>query len=114
MPQIQSKTAMDDFPQSNSAIIQRPGVSVAVLRVSDEEADLLPWNVDMGGVSPFRIPESPIHPFHAFSPDALIGPVWNHGITGKQYWNLQGIVNPALNPITILEGNSKDIVISIE
>ena len=68
----------------------------------------------MDGVNPFRLPRPPIHPFHAFSPDALIGPVWNRVIEGMQFWDLQGMVNSALNPITILEGNSKDIVISID
>ena len=113
VPQVQIKTAADDVPQSISATIERPAVSVAVIRTIGEELDPRLWNVDMGGVNPFRIPEPPIHLFHAFSPDALIGPVWNHGVAGKQYWDRQGMVNPARNSITILEGNSKDIEISV-
>ena len=76
----------------------------------------------MGSVNPFRLPELPIDHFRAFSPDALIGPVWNHGFPGQpneaygfegQFWDPQGMFNRAQNSITILEGNSKDIKISI-
>ncbi|MXX92443.1 MAG: hypothetical protein F4Y63_03200, partial [Chloroflexi bacterium] len=124
VPQIQIKEAADRLPQSSSATFEEEPVevSVAVMRVSEEGADSRLWNMDMGGVNLFRLPEPPIHPLHALSPDALIGPVWNHGIIerqnetdgfGGQYWNRQGMANPAQNSITILEGNSEDIEISI-
>ena len=95
---------------------------MAVMRVSEEGSGPRLWNVDMGGVNPFRLPEPPIHPSHAFSPDALIGPVWNQGVPGhaseangfrEQSWDRHGAVDPTQNSITILEGNSKDIEISI-
>ena len=98
-------------------------VSVAVVRMSEEGSNPRLWNGDMGGVNPFRLPEPQIHPFHAFSPDALIGPVWNRRIPGQpneaygfgeQFWDRQGMVNPARNSITILEGNSRGIEISID
>ena len=112
VPQIQVKTAADDFPRSSSSTFQRRTASVAVMGMSEVESDPRLWNVDTGDVNPFRIPVPQIHPFHAVSPDALIGPVWNHGGAGKQFWDRQGMVNPAQKSITILGGNSKDIVIS--
>ena len=125
VPQIQIKTTTDDFPQSRPATLEegRAEVAVGVMRVSEEGTDSRLWNVDMGGVNPFRLPEPPIHSFRAFSPNALIGPVWNHGITGQpdeaygfggQSWDLQGMTHRAQNSITILEGNTKEIDISID
>ena len=124
VPQIQINTAADDFPQPSSAAFEegRAALSVAVMRMSEVGAAPRLWNVDMGGVNPFRLPKPPIHSFRAISPAALIGPVWNHGIAeqpdeaygfGGQFWELQGMANRAQNSITILEGNSKDIEISI-
>ena len=124
VPQVQIKTAADHFPQSRSATLERVEISVALIRVSEdlEGSDPRLWNVDMGGVNLFRLPEAPMHYVNTFSPAALIGPVWNHGITGppneangfgKQLWNWQGTAHSAQNSITILEGNSKDIEISI-
>ena len=122
LPQIQIKTAADEFPQYSPAASELAEVSVAVIRVSDEGAESQLWNGDMGGVNPFRIPEPLVHPFHAFSPAALIGPVLNHGIAGQpdgangfreQFWDLQGMTSYAQNSITILEGNSEDMVISV-
>ena len=37
----------------------------------------------MGGVNPFRLPEPQFPSFRAYPLPALIGPVWNHGITGQ-------------------------------
>ena len=124
VPQVQIKTAADDFPRPGSATSERAEVSVALVRVSEglNGSDPRSWNVDMGGVNLFRLPEPSIDPFHAFSPDALIGPVWNHGTTGQpdnaygfgeQFWDRQGMANQLQNSISILEGNSKTHDITI-
>ena len=77
-PQIQVKTAEDHLPQSRSATIEegQSAVSITIFGMSEEGADPRLWNMDMGGVNPFRLPEPRIQSFRTFSPGALIGPVW--------------------------------------
>ena len=111
--QIQINAAAHDFPQFRLATFRQTTVSVSVMRMSEKETGQRLRNEDIGGVNPIRIPEPSIHPLHAFSSNALIGPVWNHGVAGTQFWDRLGMVNPAQNPITILEGISKDVVIFI-
>ena len=107
--QAEVKTGADGFPQSRPATFKRSAVSAAVMRVSEEGSDPWLWNVDMGGVNPTWLPKPPIRSVRAFSPVALIAPAWNHSIAGqpeeayglgRQFWDLQGKVNPAQNSPT--------------
>ncbi len=80
------------------------------------------WNMGLGGVSPFRIPDPPVH---LFSSDTLIGPVWSQRILGFPDENKgqkhggflsdhTGKPTGDLPPATILEGNSLEYLLSLD
>ncbi|MYJ20987.1 MAG: hypothetical protein F4100_09645, partial [Rhodothermaceae bacterium] len=130
VPSIQIRAA-DHFSQSGSVpetFEEEPaGVAFDVAVISESVLDSGPrfWTVDMGSVNLFRLPDPLIHSLNGISPDALIGPVWNHGMAGQpvetfgqengggQFWDLQGMARHAQSSIQVLEGNSRDYVISI-
>ena len=130
VPSIQIKAA-EEYSRSVSTTetfeegLPEIAFDVAVISEGVLDSDPRLWTVDMGGVNLFRLPEPLVHPLNGISPDALIGPVWNHGMMGQpteisgqkngrgQFWDLQGMARPAQSSIQILEGNSRDYVISI-
>jgi len=77
----------------------------------------LPPTWDMGGVDLFRLPEASADDSDIFVSDALIGPVWTHNLEqgstalGKEKGGGQKSLSQ--NSVTILEGNSKEISLSV-
>ncbi|MYJ21086.1 MAG: hypothetical protein F4100_10155, partial [Rhodothermaceae bacterium] len=129
-PSIQIKAA-DHISRPSSALetveegLTEVAFDVAVISESVLDSGPRFWTVDMGSVNLFRLPDPLIHSLNGISPDALIGPVWNHGMAGQpvetfgqengggQFWDLQGMARHAQSSIQVLEGNSRDYVISI-
>jgi len=77
----------------------------------------LPPTWDMGGVDLFRLPEASANDSEIFVSDALIGPVWTHhleqGSTALGNEKGGGQISLSQNAVSILEGNSKKIPLSV-
>ncbi len=126
VPQIQIKAATGHYSVSRSPIFDEDlnEFSIELSMGSEELNGPIPqlWNTDMGGVIPFRIPDSPIHTFPS---DTLIGPFWNHGILGQlneteglklgeKIWDQTAKANDDPPSIKILEGNSVEYIFSLD
>ncbi len=129
--QINPSVNTASLPSSGAEVseeILRVGISGNSIESVDELRPSSPrlWNADMGGVNLFRLPEPWIHDAAPFPHDALIGPVWNLGMSGlsnqavdqengaRQFLSLPGATNRAQDAVTILEGNEKVYNVSLD
>ncbi len=128
--QINPRVDTASLPSSGTEISEEGvgGISEYSIKFVDGSRLLSPslWNADMGGVNLFRLPEPWIHDPVPFPHHALIGPVWNLGMsrlsneaadqenTGGQFSNLPGATHRAQDAVTILEGNQKIYNVSLD
>ncbi|MXW31540.1 MAG: hypothetical protein F4100_03300 [Rhodothermaceae bacterium] len=130
--EIQIKAEVEDSPLIGFDLdTGRQDASGLVIVLSDElNRPLDSGSVDVGGVDLFRVPDRSIHDFDPFTTNALIGPVWDLGISnlvwdqkegetkysgGREILGITGAkANNVEISVTILEGNSRTFPVSLE